>query len=106
MKPRNVLRELDDAEPGMILSGPVLDAHGETLVAGGAELTEAMLAMLRARGLERVSVLAAPPAEGDLEAERRYAQERISQLFRNSGAQPASRELMQSVRHYRLGEGA
>jgi len=106
MKPHYVLCDLDDAEPGMILSGPVLDRHGETLIAAGAAVTEEMLAMLRARGLERVSVLATPPSEGDLEADCQRVRDRISQLFRNCADQPASGELMQSVLKFRLGEHA
>lgn len=103
MKPRYALRDLDDAEPGMILSGPVLGSHGETLIPGGAELTDSMLAMLRGRGLAQISVVEML-SEAELAAERERSQNRVAQLFRNCAGQHASDALMRGVLKYRLGE--
>lgn len=101
---RHLQLDLDEAEPGMILSSTLFDAHGGVLLPTGIELTESILTSLRRRGIDQVSVINDRVSEADLAAERERLQERLSRLFRNSLNKGASNELRDSIMRYRLGD--
>lgn len=101
---RNLSLDLADVAPGMVLSGAILDCHGETLIHGGAEITVTMLAWFREHGIDRVTVRYIPVSEAELAAEKERLQHRLSLLFRNCLDQAASNDLFRSVTTYRMGE--
>jgi hypothetical protein len=100
---RHLSLDLDDAEPGMTLTSPVLDAQGGVLLPAGAELSESTLTSLRRRGIDSVTVRNERISEADLAVERERVQQSMARLFRRCGDRGASSALRQSVMRYRLG---
>lgn len=101
---RQLQLDLDDAEPGMILSTSIFDAHGGVLLPTGVELTESILTSLRRRGIDQVIVINDRVSEADLAIERERLQERLAILFRNCADKGASNSLRESVMRYRMGD--
>ena len=102
---RNLQVDIDDVEPGMVLSATLSDAHGGVLLPAGVELTESMLTSLRRRGVEAVTVINDKVSDEELAAERQRLQERLDRLFRKNGAVGANGVLRESIMKYRLGDG-
>ena len=101
---RHLQLDLDDAEPGMILSNTLLDAHGGVLLPSGVELTESVLTSLRRRGIDQVTVVNDRVSEADLALERERLQKILANLFRNCEDKGASDSLRQSITQYRMGD--
>lgn len=95
--------DLDDAEPGMVLSEAVLDVHGSVLLPVAATLTESMLTALRRRGIDSIFVVNDDISEEELKAERERVQLRLTRLFRHCGTDGACGALLQQINEYRLG---
>lgn len=95
--------DLDDAEPGMVLSEAVLDAHGGVLLPAAAALTESMLTAMRRRGIDRIFVVNDDISEEELKAERERVQLRLARLFRHCGNDGACGALLQQITEYRFG---
>jgi hypothetical protein len=95
--------DLDQAQPGMVLAAPLLDAHGGMLLPHGSALTTATLAALRRRGVERcvvqVEAEAVDPAELARERELRVA--RLTRLFRHQAEREGGAALLQLLTDYR-----
>jgi hypothetical protein len=98
--------DLEQAAAGMTLAAALLDAHGGVLLPQDAALTEATLASLRRRGVERCVVWAeaepVDPALLERERERRLL--RLRQLFRHSGASEGGALLLLRLSDYRRRE--
>ena len=99
---------LDQAAAGMTLAAALLDAHGGVLLPRDAALTDATLASLRRRGIERCVVWAEVEAESPADAAAREREQerqlqRLDRLFRHSG-DDARPELMQLLADYRSRE--
>lgn len=94
---------LEDARPGMQLVADICDANGGVLLAAGAVLSEAALAALARRGVDRLAVA---EALGPEERARRIAEidQRLGVLFRHAGDDPLLRRLRGIVREFRVGE--
>jgi hypothetical protein len=103
---RHLQLDLDDAEPGMILSNTLLDAHGGVLLPSGVELTESVLTSLRRRGIDQITVVNDRISEADLAIERARLQKGLDNLFRNSIDRGASNSLKESVMQYRMGDNS
>jgi len=97
---------LDQAVAGMTLAAALCDANGGVLLPQDAELTDASLASLRRRGVERCVVWAgaepADPAQRERERERRLL--RLRHLFRHSGAGAGGALLLERLSDYRQRE--
>lgn len=95
--------DLDQASAGMTLAAALLDAHGGVLLPRDAALSEATLASLRRRGVERclvwVDAEALDPAQLARERERQLLQ--LRHLFRHSGASEGGALLLQRLSDYR-----
>ncbi|HEX7643764.1 MAG TPA: hypothetical protein VF472_16270 [Burkholderiaceae bacterium] len=104
MKARQLDIDIDDAEAGMVLACPLLDAHGGTLLPKGAELTASVLQSLHRRGVERVTIVDDSASEEELAKERERAGQRLAVLFRRASGQPGSEALRLAVLRYRTGE--
>jgi hypothetical protein len=102
---RNLQVDIDDVEPGMVLSATLSDAHGGVLLPAGVELTESILTSLRRRGIEEVTVINDKISDAELAAERQRLQERLDRLFRKSSTAGANKALQESIMRYRLGDG-
>jgi hypothetical protein len=94
--------DIDDALPGMVLHGDVLDPRGSVLLPKGTELTVAHLTSLGRRGIDRVRVLAPAVDEAQLAAERTRVEERQARLFRHAGPGGADAALRAALRSYRM----
>ena len=96
---------LEQAVSGMTLAAALLDANGGVLLPQDAALTDATLASLRRRGIERCVVWteAAPVDPAELARARALKLERLERLFRNSADSPGSAMLLQRLRAYREG---
>jgi hypothetical protein len=94
--------DVDDAVAGMVLSCAVLDHHGGVLLPKGTALSDALLASLSRRGIERVQVRDDTVSEQALAAERERVGQRLLQLFRHSGAGSAAGMLRQQLAAHRL----
>ncbi|HSY27195.1 MAG TPA: hypothetical protein VK832_06815 [Burkholderiaceae bacterium] len=103
---RHLQLDLDDAEPGMILSNTLFDAHGGVLLPSGVELTESVLTSLRRRGIDQITVVNDRISEADLAIERARLQKGLDNLFRNSIDRGASNSLKESVMQYRMGDNS
>lgn len=103
---RHLQLDLEEAEPGMILSTTLYDSHGGVLLPSGAELTESSLTSLRRRGIDQVNVVNDQISEADLAIERTRLQERLAKLFRNCADKGASNSLQESIMQYRVGTGS
>lgn len=97
--------DLDDAEPGMVLSEPVLDAQHTVLLPEATVLTESLLRSLERRGIEHVLVVDNDFSQEEWEAECKRVQKRLDRLFRLSRGKGASDVLYQRVTEYRMGGG-
>jgi hypothetical protein len=95
--------DTDDAQPGMILSEPVLDAHGTVLLPVATALTDSMLGSLLRRGIDKVFVVDDTISDEELEAERQRVQVRLDRLFRHCTGKGASDLLRQRIADYRVG---
>lgn len=95
---------LDQLRPGMVLGADIEDAHGAVLLAAGSEISEALLAALRRRGVEQVSVRMPEQSSGQEEARREEARARLAHLFRRAGDGEAVRSLHAVVLAYREGQ--
>lgn len=94
---------LQQATPGMRLGADVQDAHGAVLLAAGTELTESLLAALRRRDIAQICVHEEEQlSEAQLEARREAVAARLAHLFRRALESEADRQLLESVRDYRL----
>lgn len=93
---------LDEVSPGMTLADDVRDAGGSVLLPGGTLLTEAHLASLRRRGVERLA-LAVPVRLDDAarEAELQRIESRLAHLFRGCAGNAAAADLRQRLLDYR-----
>lgn len=103
---RHLQLDLDDAEPGMILSNTLLDAHGGVLLPSGVELTESVLTSLRRRGIDQITVVNDRVSEADLAIERERLQKSLANLFRNCADKGESNSLRESIMQYRMGDNA
>jgi len=101
---RHLQLDLDDIEPGMILSTALFDAHGGILLPVGVELTESIVTSLRRRGIDQVTVKNDKISEGDRAIERERLQLRLAKLFRNCADKGASNSLRESIMRYRMGD--
>jgi len=97
---------LDEAQPGMVLSDALLDAHGNVMLAAGMELSASTIAALRRHQIESLSIAAGMLSEEELEGRRRRDVARLEHLFRKQGGgdTDASDLLHALMRRYRLGE--
>ena len=97
--------DLDQAAAGMTLASALLDAHGGVLLPRDAALTDAMLASLRRRGVERCVVWAEEGAAAvdpaQLARERALRMQRLARLFRHSGGDAGGELLLCALRAYR-----
>lgn len=95
---------LKDARPGLVLGHELLDNNGLLLLAGGAVLTEAIIASLGRHGVEAVPVARADPAPAPDPA---AVQARLDHLFRKhereDHADWATGLLRRYIEDYRLG---
>lgn len=94
---------LDQAAAGMTLAAALLDAHGGVLLPRDAALTDATLASLRRRGIERCVVWAEAESPADAAARERDQErqlQRLDRLFRHGGddARPALMRLLVDYR--------
>ena len=96
--------ELDDAQPGMTLSEPVLDVKDIVLLPAGTTLTESTLKSLSRRGIDSIVVVNDAISEADLRLERERVEKRMAVLFRQCAAGSISQTLSQLILAYRLGE--
>ncbi len=93
---------LDRALPGMRLACDIRDAHGTILLAAGGELTVALLAALRRRGIGQVCVAGeATQTEDERQARREAIRIRLAHLFRRAGEAEADRRLFEAMLDYR-----
>lgn len=94
---------VSDLKPGMVLSDEIVDGQGQTLLTGGAVLTERSIEQLRERGIDAVAVVCAASAP-EIDATRTQA--RIDHLFRKNdpddGEDWATGILRRYVTDYRL----
>lgn len=97
--------DLDDAEPGMVLSEAVLDSHRTVLLPEATVLTDSMLRSLERRGIGHVFVVDNDVSPEKWEAECRRMQERLDRLFRHCRGRGASDVLLQHIAEYRMGSG-
>jgi hypothetical protein len=102
---RNLQVDIDQVEPGMVLSATLSDAHGGVLLPAGVELTESILVSLRRRGIEEVTVINDKVSDAELEAERQRLQQRLDRLFRKTANAGANKALQESIIRYRMGDG-
>ena len=94
---------LAHARPGMQVALDVCGDHGVVLLAAGAVLSEATLAALARRGVDRVQITES------LSPKQRAArmadiEQRLEVLFRNAGTDPLLGKLREVVREHRLGD--
>lgn len=102
--------DLDQAMAGMVLSEAVTDEKRGILLPRGAALTDAAIASLRRRGVQKLSVVGdAARAVEDWAARERKEKEaqeqalaRLHRLFRKSGDRPPARMLFDCLSRYRL----
>ena len=93
---------IDDARCGMVLAGDLKDERGSVLLPGGVTLSEANLAALRRRGIQRCSIVFEELANGATEeAQQARLQQRLARLFRHSAGVEASDVLLQLLLAYR-----
>lgn len=97
--------DLDDAEPGMVLSDAVLDSQHTVLLPEATVLTESMLRSLERRGIEHVFVVDDDISQEEWEAECRRIQMRLDRLFRLCRGKGASDVLLERIAEYRTGSG-
>lgn len=95
--------EMDDAEPGMVLSEAVLDSQQTVLLPEETVLTDAILRSLQRRGIDHLYIVNDEVSPEELEAERQRVQARLDRLFRLSRGKGASDVLYQRIFDYRLG---
>jgi len=88
------------AVPGLVLAAPVLDSHGNLLVAAGTALTASLLASLERRNVAQVCVHVADTPRPDAAAVR----DRLEKLFRKCDTGIARTELMERMLAYRMGK--
>lgn len=102
---------LEDAEPGMVLFADLTDANGNILLSGGAALSQTTIKSLTRRGVEKLTIVSANPAEADSEsddadadgaAQRERQQQRLSKLFRKCGTDGVHGLFFQYLSNYRL----
>ena len=99
------LLPLQQVAAGMRLATDVRDSRGAILLAAGGELNESLLAALRRRGIEQVSVVdQAMESEAEREAQREAIRIRLAHLFRQAGDTEADRLLFEAMLDYRLGQ--
>lgn len=95
---------LDQVDSGMSLGLDVRDLYGAVLLVAGCVLNDAMIASLRRRGVEQISV--ATPASACTDAElatlREAQRVRLAHLFRHAGEAAADRALFEMVLDYRM----
>lgn len=95
---------ITQAEPGCVLAEPVLDSHGQVLVAACTTLTTGLIEALGRRGVTALCVECPHPSdEVDLQAGRELAAKRIAHLFRHCTRQGTINPLMHLVIRYREG---
>jgi hypothetical protein len=94
---------LEQAEAGMTLGAALLDANGSVLLPQDAALSEAMLAALRRRGIERCVVwqAAEAPDPAVLERQREQRLQRLEHVFRHCADADGSQALLAQLRRYR-----
>jgi hypothetical protein len=101
---------LDQAAAGMTLAAALLDAHGGVLLPRDTALTDATLASLRRRGVERCVVWSEADADNPADAAARALEQerqlqRLARLFRHGGGDDdAGPELMAVLAGYRRRE--
>lgn len=91
----STLIDLDAAHAGMVLAVTLSDQRGATLLPSGCVLSDSMLASLRTRGIERLTVASTVNAsecpepsnlvESTAETSREMIEARLAFLFRRSG---------------------
>lgn len=96
---------LDEAEPGMVLSEAVLDAHRGVLIPQATALSESMLRSLARRGVEHLFIVDDDISQEEWEAECGRVQADLERLFRRSGGKGASDLLRRHIFEYRTGRG-
>lgn len=101
---RQIEIELDDAQPGMILSEPVLDVKDTVLLPAGTTLTESTLKSLSRRGIDTIVVVNEAISEADLKFERERVEKRMTVLFRKCSVGGISETLSKQILAYRLGD--
>ncbi len=99
---------LELAVSGMTLAAPLCDAKGDVLLPEGATLTDAMLAALRRRGIETLSVVVADhtasATAADMAAQHERMRQRIDYLFRRCNSHGASALLKQYLDDFLTGQ--
>lgn len=94
-----------EAEAGMVLADELLDDRGMMLLGRGVELNDAMIASLKRKQIEMVSITsgnAPPPPDPHVIGQR------LAYLFRRHGdlgSNGAGLALLQLVEQYRMGPG-
>lgn len=91
--------ELADAQVDMVLARDVVNAGGQTLAAAGTVITESLLAGLRKRDIERVTVCPVVDAGAAAAA----LDQRLEYLFRKAEADPIRASLRHALAQYRRG---
>lgn len=94
---------VDEAAPGVELGADIRDSQGTILLMAGTQLTEAHLASLRRRGVQRVPLAERVVlTEPESEALREAARARLRYLFRHGEPDEADRLLYRVVLEYRM----
>jgi len=101
---------LADVKPGMVLSDVLLDKQGQVLLAQGAVLTAATIALLPRHGIDMLPILRDGAGGNESDAPEHDAaaiQARLDQLFRHNDRDDhndwATGLLRRYVEDYRLG---
>lgn len=93
---------LEAVEPGMRTALPVADKSGRLLLPPGTELSESILASLRRREIEAVSIEVTVEDPAAVEQHRQQVQAQLDRLFRLAGEAPETMTLRQAVVRYRM----
>jgi len=91
--------DLAAAQVGMVLAADVVNVTGQTLAPVGMVITESLLAGLRKREIERLTVCPLMDADTDAAA----LTERLEYLFRKAEADPIRAALRRALEQYRRG---
>lgn len=95
--------DIDDANEGMTLAEPILDAHNDVLLPEGTVLTDANLRSLRRRSIDYLFIINGEVSEEEMRAEQERIRKRLEHLFRKSRAGGTNAALMSCITEYRIG---
>lgn len=93
---------LDEAVAGIALTQDVPDGKGGVYLPRGTVLTEALLGVLRRRGIDAIFVFNDAVSEEELRDERERVEQRVGRLFRKCRGERAADALFTSVLQYRM----